>query len=146
MLFKKAQVLPTAFLVDLLKPIATGMTSYRGKLFVPQSLYFQPFFFHAGEEVLDPEVGSWEDMPAGMASKAGRNQVEHHCGRTLHPNTSSSFDSAKMKVYDHQDDAWKVVAEDVPVSDFADPETPCLLAGLVGSSTKSQRMAGAVSA
>lgn len=42
--FAKAQVLPTAFLADLLKPIATGMTSYRGRLFVPWSLYCWPFF------------------------------------------------------------------------------------------------------
>uniref|UniRef100_A0A0E0NGS6 F-box domain-containing protein n=1 Tax=Oryza rufipogon TaxID=4529 RepID=A0A0E0NGS6_ORYRU len=30
--FMKAQVLPTAFLADVLKPIATGMASYKGKL------------------------------------------------------------------------------------------------------------------
>lgn len=64
--FSKAQLLPTAFLTDLLKPIATGMTSYRGKLYVPQSLYFWPFFVDVGGEVYDPETNSWVEMPAGM--------------------------------------------------------------------------------
>ncbi|KAE8672762.1 F-box/kelch-repeat protein [Hibiscus syriacus] len=64
--FSKAQVLPTAFLADLLKPIATGMTSYRGRLFVPQSLYCWPFFVDVGGEVYDPKVNSWVEMPAGM--------------------------------------------------------------------------------
>ncbi|KAK4752175.1 hypothetical protein SAY87_020973 [Trapa incisa] len=40
--------------------------------------------------------------------------------------------SAKMKLYDDQDDARKVVAEDVPVHGFTDSECPYLLAGLLG--------------
>lgn len=38
MTFSKAQVLPTAVLAELMKLIATGMTSHRVKLYVPQSL------------------------------------------------------------------------------------------------------------
>ncbi|KAF0928359.1 hypothetical protein E2562_003179 [Oryza meyeriana var. granulata] len=64
--FSKAQALPTAFLAELLKPIATGMTSYGGKLYVPQSLYSWPFFVDVGGEIFDPETNSWAEMPVGM--------------------------------------------------------------------------------
>ncbi|OWM87748.1 hypothetical protein CDL15_Pgr016444 [Punica granatum] len=132
-----AQVLPTAFLADLLKPIATGMTSYRGRLFVPQSLYCWPFFVDVGGEVYDPKVGSWDDMPMGMgegwpARQAGTKLSVTVEGELYSLDPSSSLDSAKIKVYDHGDDAWKVVAEDVPIRDFTDSESPYLLAGLLG--------------
>ncbi|PKI63339.1 F-box/kelch-repeat protein At1g22040 [Punica granatum] len=135
--FSKAQVLPTAFLADLLKPIATGMTSYRGRLFVPQSLYCWPFFVDVGGEVYDPKVGSWDDMPMGMgegwpARQAGTKLSVTVEGELYSLDPSSSLDSAKIKVYDHGDDAWKVVAEDVPIRDFTDSESPYLLAGLLG--------------
>ncbi|KAI4367199.1 hypothetical protein MLD38_022962 [Melastoma candidum] len=135
--FTKAQVLPTAFLADLLKPIATGMTSYRGRLFVPQSLYCWPFFVDVGGEVYDPEVNSWAEMPAGMgegwpARQAGTKLSVTVEGELYSLDPSSSLDDAKIKVYDHQDDAWKVVADQVPIRDFADSEAPYLLASLLG--------------
>lgn len=135
--FSKAQMLPTAFLAELLKPIATGMTPYRGRLFVPQSLYCWPFFVDVGGEVYDPEADSWDEMPVGMgegwpARQAGTKLSVTVEGELYSLDPSSSLDSAKVKVYDHQDDAWKVVAEDVPIRDFTDSESPYLLAGLLG--------------
>lgn len=135
--FSKAQVLPTAFLADLLKPIATGLTSYRGKLYVPQSLYCWPFFVDVGGEVYDPETNSWVDMPTGMgegwpAKQAGTKLSVIVDGDLYALDPSSSLESAKIKVYDYQDDSWKVVEGDVPIRDFAESESPYLLAGLLG--------------
>lgn len=44
---------------------------------------------------------------------------------------SNSLDGAKIKVYDCEDDAWKVVAGDVPIRDFTASESPYLLASLL---------------
>ncbi|KAL2511889.1 F-box/kelch-repeat protein [Abeliophyllum distichum] len=135
--FSKAQVLPTAFLSDLLKPIATGMTSYRGKLYVPQSLYCWPFFVDVGGEVYDPESNSWVEMPIGMgegwpARQAGTKLSVIVDEELYALDPSSSLDSARIKVYDHQDDAWKAIEGDVPVHDLTDSESPYLLAGFLG--------------
>lgn len=135
--FTKAQVLPTAFLADLLKPIATGMTSYQGRLFVPQSLYCWPFFVDVGGEVYDPEMDSWVEMPIGMgegwpARQAGTKLSVTIDGELYALDPSSSLDSAKIKVYDYQDDAWKVIAGDVPIPNFSASESPYLLASLLG--------------
>uniref|UniRef100_A0A1D1ZLG9 F-box/kelch-repeat protein At1g22040 n=1 Tax=Anthurium amnicola TaxID=1678845 RepID=A0A1D1ZLG9_9ARAE len=135
--FSKAQVLPTAFLADMLKPIATGMTSYRGKLCVPQSLYSWPFFVDVGGEIYDPETDSWVEMPAGMgegwpAKQAGTKLSVVVDGELYALDPSSSLDSGNIKVYDDQEDAWKVVVGKVPVHDFTDSESPYLLAGFLG--------------
>lgn len=136
--FSKAQVLPTAFLADLLKPIATGLTSYRGKLYVPQSLYCWPFFVDVGGEVYDPETNAWADMPTGMgegwpAKQAGTKLSVIVDGDLYALDPSSSLESAKIKVYNYQDDSWKVVeGGDVPIRDFAESESPYLLVGLLG--------------
>ncbi|CAK9160453.1 unnamed protein product [Ilex paraguariensis] len=135
--FSKTQVLPTAFLADLLKPIATGMTSYRGKLYVPQSLYCWPFFVDVGGEVYDPETNLWVEMPIGMgegwpARQAGTKLSVIVDGDLYALDPSSSLDSARIKVYDNLDDTWKVVEGDIPIRDFTDSESPYLLAGLLG--------------
>ncbi|KAL3515560.1 hypothetical protein ACH5RR_022462 [Cinchona calisaya] len=135
--FSKAQVLPTAFLADLLKPIATGMTSYRGKLYVPQSLYCWPFFVDVGGEVFDPETNSWVEMPMGMgegwpARQAGTKLSVIVDGNLYALDPSSSLDSARIKFYDHRDDTWKVVEGDVPIPGLTDSESPYLLAGFLG--------------
>ncbi|CAA6665087.1 unnamed protein product [Spirodela intermedia] len=135
--FSKAQVLPTPFLADMLKPIATGMTSYRGRLCVPQSLYSWPFFVDVGGEIYDPETDSWMDMPAGMgegwpAKQAGTKLSVVVDGELYALDPSSSLDSGKIKVYDEVEDAWKVVVGKVPVYDFTDSESPYLLAGFLG--------------
>ncbi|XP_062177441.1 F-box/kelch-repeat protein At1g22040-like [Alnus glutinosa] len=135
--FTKAQVLPTAFLADLLKPIATGMTSYRGRLFVPQSLYCWPFFVDVGGEVYDPEMDSWVEMPIGMGEGWPARQAGTKLSVTVDSelyalDPSSSLESAKIKVYDYQDDAWKVIAGDVPIPNFSASESPYLLACLLG--------------
>ncbi|KAF5186094.1 F-box/kelch-repeat protein [Thalictrum thalictroides] len=135
--FSKAQLLPTAFLADMLKPIATGMTSYRGRLCVPQSLYSWPFFVDVGGEVYDPETNAWVEMPSGMgdgwpARQAGTKLsvvVEEEL-YALDP--SSSLDSCKIKIYNHQEDAWKVIVGKVPINDFTDSESPYLLASFLG--------------
>ncbi|TYJ03237.1 hypothetical protein E1A91_A12G014900v1 [Gossypium mustelinum] len=135
--FSKAQVLPTAFLADLLKPIATELTSYRGRLFVPQSLYCWPFFVDVGGEVYDPEVNSWVEMPVGMgegwpARQAGMKLSVTVDGELYALDPSSSLESARVKVYDYQDDAWKFVVGEVPIPNFTDSESPYVLAGLLG--------------
>ncbi|GFY89157.1 Galactose oxidase/kelch repeat superfamily protein [Actinidia rufa] len=134
--FSKAQVLPTVFLTDFLKPIATGMTSYRGKLYVPQSLYCWPFFVDVGGEVYDPETNSWVEMPIGMgdgwpAKQAGTKPSVIVDGELYALDPSSSSHSAKIKLYDDEDDTWKVVEGDVPIHDF-DSESPYLVTGLLG--------------
>lgn len=136
--FSKTQVLPTAFLADMLKPIATGMTSYRGKLCVPQSLYSWPFFVDVGGEIYDPETNSWVEMPTGMgegwpARQAGTKLSVVVDGELYAFDPSSSLDSGKIKVYDQNEDAWKVVIRKVPICDLADStESPYLLAGFHG--------------
>ncbi|KAL8536128.1 hypothetical protein ACS0TY_011674 [Phlomoides rotata] len=135
--FSKAQVLPTAFLADLLKPIATGMTSYKGKLYVPQSLYCWPFFVDVGGEVYDPETDTWIEMPVGMgegwpAKQAGTKLSVIVDGDLYALDPSNSLDSAKIKVYNDQDDAWKTIEGDVPIRDLTDSESPYLLASFLG--------------
>ncbi|XP_077213496.1 galactose oxidase/kelch repeat superfamily protein [Tasmannia lanceolata] len=135
--FSRAQVLPTAFLADMLKPIATGMTSYRGRLCVPQSLYSWPFFVDVGGEIYDPETNAWVEMPAGMgegwpARQAGTKLSVVVDGELYALDPSSSLDSGKIKIYDHQEDSWKVVVGKVPIRDFTDSESPYLLAGFLG--------------
>ncbi|KAF7803695.1 F-box/kelch-repeat protein [Senna tora] len=137
--FAKAQVLPTAFLAEFLKPIATGMTIYRGRLFVPQSLYCWPFFVDVGGEIYDQNMNSWLEMPTGMgqgwpAKQAGTKLSVNVNGDLYALDPSNSPKSAKLKVYDYEGDDWKVVAGDVPINDFTDSEaeSPYLLAGLHG--------------
>ncbi|KAJ4951425.1 hypothetical protein NE237_028257 [Protea cynaroides] len=135
--FSRAEVLPTAFLADMLKPIATGMASYRGRLCVAQSLYSWPFFVDIGGEIYDPEMDSWVEMPIGMgegwpARQAGTKLSVVVDGELYALDPSSSLDSGKIKMYDHQEDAWKVVVGKVPIRDFTDSESPYLLAGFLG--------------
>lgn len=134
--FAKAQVLPTAFLADMLKPIATGMASYKGKLYVPQSLYSWPFFVDVGGEVFDPASESWVEMPRGMgegwpAKQAGTKLSVVVDGSLYALDPTSSLDGSKIKVYDNEADAWKVVLRKVPILlDLSDSESPYLLAGI----------------
>lgn len=134
--FAKAQVLPTAFLADMLKPIATGMASYKGKLYVPQSLYSWPFFVDVGGEVFDPVAESWAEMPRGMgegwpAKQAGTKLSVVVDGSLYALDPTSSLDGSKIKVYDNEADTWKVVLRKVPILlDLSDSESPYLLAGI----------------
>ncbi|KAF8086465.1 hypothetical protein N665_0624s0006 [Sinapis alba] len=135
--FTKAQVLPNAFLADLLKPIATGMTCYNGRLCVPQSLYSWPFFVDVGGEVYDPETNLWAEMPSGMgegwpARQAGTKLSVVVDGELYAFDPSSSMENGKIKVYDQKEDTWKVVIGEVPIYDMTDSESPYLLAGFHG--------------
>jgi hypothetical protein len=135
--FSKAQVLPAAFLADMLKPIATGLTSYMGRLCVPQSLYSWPFFVDVGGEIYDPETNSWVEMPNGMgegwpARQAGTKLSVVVDGELYAFDPSSSLDSGKIKVYDQSEDTWKVVIGKVPIYDLRESESPYLLAGFHG--------------
>jgi hypothetical protein len=114
--FSKAQVLPTAFLADMLKPIATGLTSYMGRLCVPQSLYSWPFFVDVGGEIYDPETNSWVEMPNGMgegwpARQAGTKLSVVVDGELYAFDPSSSLDSGKIKVYDQEKILGKLLSE-----------------------------------
>ncbi|XP_051137598.1 F-box/kelch-repeat protein At1g22040-like [Andrographis paniculata] len=135
--FLKAQVLPTGFLSDLLKPMATGLTSYAGKLYVPQSLYCWPFFVDVGGEVFDPVMNTWNEMPDGMAEgwparQAGTklSVVVDEALYALDP--SGSPDRVRIKVYDNGEDAWKTVGVDVPMRDIGDSDSPYLLTDCFG--------------
>ncbi|XVF36779.1 hypothetical protein REPUB_Repub19eG0087900 [Reevesia pubescens] len=133
----RAHMSPNAFLADVLKPIATGMTSYMGRLFVPQSLYSWPFFFDAGGEIYDPKTNSWADMPNGMgegwpARQAGTKLSVVIDGQLYACDPSSSLNCGEIKVYDKKEDAWKVVTGNVPINDMANSECPYLLAGFHG--------------
>ncbi|TKY56230.1 F-box/kelch-repeat protein [Spatholobus suberectus] len=135
--FSRAGVLPTTFLADMLKPIATGLTSYKGRLYVPQSLYSWPFFVDVGGEIYDPETNSWMEMPNGMGEgwpikQAGTKLSVVMNGELYAFDPSNSVDSGRIKVYDQGEDAWKVVFGKVPVYDFTDSESPYLLAGFHG--------------
>ncbi|XAR62197.1 hypothetical protein NMG60_11016861 [Bertholletia excelsa] len=135
--FSKAQVLPAALFTDMLKPIATGMTSYRGRLCVPQSLYSWPFFVDAGGEIYNPETNSWDEMPVGMGegwpAKQACTKLSVVVDEELYAlDPSSSLNSGKIKVYDEKEDSWKVVIEKVPIYDFSESESPYLLAGFHG--------------
>ncbi|KAL4297879.1 hypothetical protein GQ457_12G014920 [Hibiscus cannabinus] len=133
----RARELPNAFLADVLKPIATGMTSYMGRLCVVQSLYSWPFIVDAGGEIYDPETNSWGDMPSGMGEgwpvkQAGTKLSVVLDGQLYACDASGSLDRGKIKVYDQNKDAWKVVIGNVPINEFSDSESPFLLAGLHG--------------
>ncbi|GLT32944.1 hypothetical protein SLA2020_075710 [Shorea laevis] len=135
--FSRAQTFPNIFLADMLKPIATGMTSYMGRLFVPQSLYSWPFFIDAGGEIYDPETNSWDEMPSGMgdgwpARQAGTKLSVVVDGELYAFDLSSPMDSGTIKVYDKKEDAWQVVIGKVPIYDFADSDSTYLLAGFHG--------------
>lgn len=133
--FRRAQVLPTAFLADMLKPIATGMAAYRGRLHVPQSLYSWPFFVDVGGEVFDPLTNLWSEMPSGMgedwpARQAGTKLSVVVNGKLFALDPTSSMDGSKIKVYDSDQDSWKVVLKKVPILlDLSESESPYLLAG-----------------
>ncbi|XP_022768288.1 F-box/kelch-repeat protein At1g22040-like [Durio zibethinus] len=133
----RAHMLPNAFMADVLKPIATGMASYMGRLCVAQSLYSWPFFFDAGGEIYDPETNSWADMPTGMgegwpAKQAGTKLSVVVDGELFACDASASLDSGIIKVYDQKQDAWKVFIENVPIKDYGNSESPYLLAGFHG--------------
>ncbi|CAJ1971804.1 unnamed protein product [Sphenostylis stenocarpa] len=135
--FSRAGVLPTAFLADMLKPIATGLTSYKGRLYVPQSLYSWPFFVDVGGEIYDPETNSWIEMPNGMGEgwpiKQAGTKLSVVVNDELYAfDPSNSVDNGRIKVYDQGEDVWKVVIGKVPVYDFTDSESPYLLAGFHG--------------
>ncbi|XP_078166383.1 F-box/kelch-repeat protein At1g22040-like [Carex rostrata] len=136
--FTKAQILPAAFLADVLKPVATGMACFRERLFVTQSLYSWPFFFDIGGEVFNPRTGTWGPMPAGMGEGWPARQAGTKLGLVVNGELyalepSSTLDSGTIKRYDSQEDTWKVAISRVPVRDFTDSEAPFLLAGFHGS-------------
>ncbi|WOL13390.1 F-box/kelch-repeat protein [Canna indica] len=136
--FSKAKLSPTPFLAELLKPVAIGAPSYRGRLCVPQSLYSWPLFVDVGGEIYDPGTNTWAEMPAGMgegwpAKQAGTKLSAVLNNELYASDPSGSLDGGQLKVYDHQDDAWKVVIGDVPVHNLSNCETPYLLASLLRS-------------
>jgi len=135
--FSRAGVLPTVFLADMLRPIATGLTSYKGRLYVPQSLYSWPFFVDVGGEIYDPETNSWIEMPNGMGEgwpiKQAGTKLSVVVNDELYAfDPSNSVDNGRIKVYDEGEDAWKVVIGKVPVYDFSNSESSYLLAGFHG--------------
>lgn len=136
--FAQVRVLPIALLADVLKPIATGLASVRGRLYVPQSLYSWPFFVDVGGEIFDPATNSWTQMPTGMgegwpARKAGTKLSAIVNGNLYALDPSSSSTGCEIKMYDHEEDVWKVVMEKVPIVDFTESEFPYLLMGFRGN-------------
>ncbi|GAB2247549.1 hypothetical protein Droror1_Dr00007431 [Drosera rotundifolia] len=134
--FSRLHILPNAFLTDLLLPIATGLAMYRGKLYVPQSLYHWPFFIDVGGEVYDPETNSWIEMPNGMgegwpAKQAGTKVTAVVEDELYALDPSSTMDTVMLRVHDSKDDAWKVVPGEISIYD-AEAESPYLLSSLRG--------------
>ncbi|KHN24790.1 F-box/kelch-repeat protein [Glycine soja] len=134
--FSGAPVLPSAFLADMPKPVATGLSSYMGRLCVPQSL-FSWIFVNVGGQIYDPETNSWIEMPAGMGEgwpvrQAGTKLSVVVDGELYAFDPSNSVDGGRIKVYDQGEDAWKVVIGKVPIYDSSDSESPYLLAGFHG--------------
>ncbi|KAJ7529495.1 hypothetical protein O6H91_15G053300 [Diphasiastrum complanatum] len=133
--FLHAQVLPTLFWADMLKPIATGLVPYQGKLCVPQSLYSWPFFLDVGGEVYDPASNLWSEMAHGMGEgwpsrKAGMKLSAVVNEQLFALDPSNSIDGNKVRMYDTEKDVWKVVHKNVPVLlDLTEAESPYLLAG-----------------
>ncbi|KAH7652700.1 F-box domain-containing protein [Dioscorea alata] len=135
--FAKADLLAIDLLADMLKPMATGMTPYMGKLYVPQSLYCWPFFVDVGGQIYDPETNSWFEMPPGMgdgwpARQAGTKLSVIVGGDLFALEPSNSTDGAKIKRYDFLKDEWNIVVETVPVHDFTNSHSRYLLASLLG--------------
>ncbi|KAK7275726.1 hypothetical protein RIF29_16848 [Crotalaria pallida] len=137
--FSSIGVLPTAFLADTSKPIATGLISYKGRLYVPQSMHSWPFYANTGGEIYDAETNSWMKMPIGM----GEGWPAQHAGTKLSAvvdgelyafDPSGSKDNGRIKVYNEVEDAWKVVSGEVPVYELDDSALvpPYLLAGFHG--------------
>lgn len=93
------------------------------------------FFVDVGGEVYDPETNAWIEMPLGMgdgwpARQAGTKLSVTVEGELYALDPSSTLDSARIKVYDHQNDTWKVIEGDIPINDNS--ESPYLLAGFLG--------------
>ncbi|KAJ0237437.1 F-box/kelch-repeat protein [Hirschfeldia incana] len=136
--FSKAQLLHDEFLADMLKPIATGMTCYDGRLCVSQSLYTPPFCYDAGGKVYDPKTNLWGDMPSGMGEGWSARQTGTKLSVVVGGEfygfdpSASSVKKGKIKVYDQNEDTWKVVIGEVPVYDAKDSESSYLLAGFHG--------------
>ncbi|KAF2317416.1 hypothetical protein GH714_022010 [Hevea brasiliensis] len=85
--------------------------------------------------IYDPELNAWE-MPTGMGGLAVKQAgtklsvtVEDEL-YALEP--SSSLDSARIKVYDYRNDAWKILLGDIPICDTSNSQSSYLLAGLLG--------------
>ncbi|KAM7253343.1 hypothetical protein ACFE04_025961 [Oxalis oulophora] len=135
--FSKVHALPNGFLADMLRPMATGMTSHNGKLFVPQCLYAWPFVVDVGGEIYDPETNSWSQMPKGMGEGWPARQAGTKLGVVVDNelyafDPSTSLDSGNIKVYDEKQDSWEVVIGKLPIYDSADSEAPYLLASFHG--------------
>lgn len=136
--FSKGQVLPTAFLAELLEPVAVGVASYRGRLCVPQSLYSWPFYGDVSGEIYDPRTNTWSEMPAGMGEGWPGKQAETMLSAVVNSElyaldpSGSSEGTAQIKVYDDKEDVWKVVIGKVPFHDLSNCETPYLLASFLG--------------
>nr|KAJ0217185.1 hypothetical protein LSAT_V11C300111910 [Lactuca sativa] len=76
------------------------------------------FFVDVVGEVYDPEFNSWVDMPVGMGEgwpmKQTGTELSVIVDNDLYAlDPSSSLESARIKVYDHVEDSWKVVEGDV---------------------------------
>ncbi|KAI5077314.1 hypothetical protein GOP47_0007138 [Adiantum capillus-veneris] len=108
--FTKAQVLPTAFLADMLKPIATGMASYKGKLFVPQSLYSWPFFVDVGGEVFDPVSETWSEMPRGCSEKGSPAAGPAQSFPLASASALSSSAAVSGSFTETESEQWKTIA------------------------------------
>ncbi|KAL5124802.1 F-box/kelch-repeat protein [Glycine soja] len=112
------------------------LASYKGRLFVPQSLYCWPFFVDVGGEVYDPNLNSWLEMPIDMGEGWPARQAGTKSSVTVDDDLyaldpSNSVDSAKIKVCDYEGDTWKVAAGDVPIHDFTELESTYLFTRLL---------------
>ncbi|THU49035.1 hypothetical protein C4D60_Mb06t05330 [Musa balbisiana] len=95
-----------------------------------------PGFWMWGE-IYDPETSSWVEMPHGMGDGWPARQARTKLGTVFNGDLyaldpASYLDNGKIKMYDNQEDVWRVVVEKVPVCYLTDSDSPFLLAGLLG--------------
>ncbi|KAK7301271.1 hypothetical protein RJT34_12132 [Clitoria ternatea] len=126
---------PSTLRIEMLKPFATGLASYRGKLHVTQTLHPCPSSIDVGQ-IYDPETNSWMEMPTGMGEGWPTPQSGTKWSVVVNGELYAFVDSmygGKIKVYDQGEDAWKVAIGKVPAYHFTDSSCrPYLLTGLHG--------------
>ncbi|KAJ7296220.1 hypothetical protein O6H91_Y136600 [Diphasiastrum complanatum] len=124
---------PAASTAHMSKPMATSVVSYHHKLCLSHSLYSQ--YVNVGGEVYEPMSNTWSKMPRGMvdgwpAPQLGTKLNTVVNGEMVALDPTNSLDGVRLKLYDNQNDEWKIVCTRIPISfDLVYPDSPCVVAG-----------------
>lgn len=135
---------PSMLFSKFTRPVAAGATTYKGRLCVPQNLYYYPFYADISGEMYDPKTNTWVDMPAGMGKGWPGKQAETSLSIGSNLSTvlngelyaldpcDAAAEGAQIKVYDQEDDVWKAVMGRVPVHNWSNFGAPYMLVTLLG--------------